>query len=67
MTVRELIEHLKTFDPELPVAYRCYSEQTLLELDDVHVKSLCEPRADGWLQNARPDKPSTDYLVFPGN
>ena len=67
MNVRELIELLKTFNPELPVAYKCYSEQCLIKHDDIDVKSLCEPRSDGWLQNARPDKPSTEYLVFPGN
>jgi len=67
MKVRELIELLQTYPQELPVAYRLFSEKCLLEAGDIDVQSLCEPRADGWVANARPDKPTIDYLVFPGN
>lgn len=67
MTVHDLIEHLKTFDPNLPVVYRLYSEQVLLESKDLDVQALCEPRSDGWVADARPDKPTMDYLVLPGN
>lgn len=67
MTVRELIEQLKGFDPDLPVVYKCYSEQVMLEPNDIDVEALCEPRPDGWVANARPDKPTMNYLVLPGN
>lgn len=67
MTVNELIEHLHTFPKDLPVAYRLHSEQCLLDLEDIVVTELCEPRPDGWIQDKRPDMPSIKYLVFPGN
>jgi len=67
MTVAELIEVLKSYPQDLPVAYQCYSEQVLLETNELRIKNLCESRNDGWLANERPDKPSFPYLVFPGN
>jgi len=67
MTVRELIEHLQKYPQNLPVAYRLYSESCLLVAKDIEVVSLCEPRPDGWVANKRPDKPSIDYLLLPGN
>jgi len=67
MNVRELIELLKEYDPDLLVAYQCYSEQLLLEAGQLEVKNLGLPRADGWVSNRRSDKPTTPYLVFPGN
>lgn len=67
MKVKELIELLKTFDPELPVARRLYSEQVEMEAEDIEVKELCHPRDDGWIQNKRSDKETTPYLLFAGN
>lgn len=67
MSVRELRKVLKNYDQDLIVAYRCCSENCLLEEDDLEVKSLVVPRADGWVANSRPDKEHKDYLVFPGN
>jgi hypothetical protein len=67
MTVAELIEYLKTQPQGLQVAYRCCSEQCLLEASDIEIRSECLPRGDGWIQNARPDMPKQQYLVFPGN
>jgi hypothetical protein len=67
MNVGELIEHLKTYPNDLPVCYRLCSEQILLESKDLEVENLCHPRPDGWVENRRPDKPSQQYLVFPGN
>lgn len=67
LTVALLIEHLKTFDPDLPVAYRMCSENCILEARDIHVEEQCEMRSDGWVPNKRPDKPHTKYLMFPGN
>jgi hypothetical protein len=67
MTVRELIELLGTFDPNLPIAYSLFSEQCMLEPEDISVVQLCEARPDGWVQNFRPDKEAIPYLLFPGN
>lgn len=67
MTVKELIEFLQNYPPEMPIAYTCYSEQTELEAKFISVESLCEARPDGWVANSRPDKPSIEWLVFPGN
>lgn len=67
MKVKELIDLLQTFDPELLVAYGLYSEQCLMEKDDISVQLLGEPRNDGWVANPRPDKPSIPYVLFPGN
>ena len=67
MTVAELIELLKTYPQDLPVAYQKYSEQCMLEPKDISVESLCVEREDGWVANKRPDKPTVEYLVLPGN
>jgi len=67
MKVSELIEFLQTQPQDLQVAYKIYSEQCLLEADDITVGELCEPRSDGWIQNWRTDKPKQKYLIFPGN
>ncbi len=65
VTVAELIEHLKQFDPAMPVCYDIHSEQCLLELCDVYELKATNPRPDGWVQNLRPDEPSTVYLRLP--
>jgi hypothetical protein len=67
MTVRELIEHLKTLPGDMPVAYDRYSEQCLMEVNEITVQDLCHPREDGWIQDKRPDMPTIKYVVFPGN
>ena len=67
MKVKELKEYLETLDPEMPVAYTQYSENTTLSMEDLEIKELCEARNDGWVAEKRPDKPSLPYLVFPGN
>lgn len=67
MTVGELIALLQTLPAGLPVAYRLYSEQCLLEAKDIEIKPLCPARPDGWVQDARPDIPSIPYLLLPGN
>lgn len=65
ITVKDLIKLLKTYDKDLPVCYSLYSEQALLETKNIEVRALCHPRNDGWIQNARPDKPLINYLVLP--
>jgi hypothetical protein len=67
MKVRDLIEILKTYDQDMLVAYKLFSEQCLLEKEHLKVESLCVARPDGWIQDARPDMEAVDYLVFPGN
>lgn len=67
MKVKDLIALLQTKDQDLPVAYACYSENCMLEEDDLIEQELCEERPDGWVANKRPDKKTITYLVFPGN
>lgn len=67
MTVKELIDLLATYQKDLPVAYTCCSEQVMLKADEISVVDLCHPRPDGWIQNGRPDMPTQQYLLFPGN
>ena len=66
-TVAELIEHLRQFPQGAQVAFQKYSEQCLLDLDTVCLAECCEARPDGWIQNARPDMPVVEYVMFPGN
>lgn len=67
MTVADLIEFLHTQPQDLQVAYAKYSEQVLLRADEITIAEKCEPRADGWIQDERPDKPKQTYLLLPGN
>lgn len=67
MTVDELIAYLQQQPQTLQVAYRCCSEQCLLEAADITIAEKCEPRPDGWIQNKRADKPTQTYLLLPGN
>ena len=72
MKVSELIEFLKTQPQDLEVVYMRYSEhwafkQLLMDPGEITVEKFCEARPDGWVPNARPDKPTKEYLCFPGN
>jgi len=67
VTVAELIEFLKTQPQDFLVAFKLYSEQCLLESGDITIAELGEPRNDGWVPNARSDRPKRTYLLFPGN
>ena len=67
MTVAELIAFLLKQPQDLPVAYRIYSEHVLLEASDITIENLCEARPDGWVADARPDRPTRPYLLLPGN
>jgi hypothetical protein len=58
---------LQTQQQDLQVAYRKYSEQKLLEVYEIRVEQHCKFRADGWIEYARLDKGTQDYLMFPGN
>ena len=67
MKVSELIAFLQTQEQDLLVAFAVYSEHLLLTLDQLSVEEKCLPRPDGWVHEARPDQPTTKYLLFPGN
>lgn len=67
MLVKELIELLQTFPADLPVGITMYSEQRLLEAEDIEVIELSYVRGDGWIHDKRPDRPTMPYLMFPGN
>ena len=67
MKVKELIDLLKTFDSEMLIVHGMYSEYLLLDGRNISMQMLCEPRNDGWVADARPDKPLIPYVVFPGN
>ena len=67
MTVSDLIEFLQKQPQDLPVAYQIYSENCLLEVDQILVVELGPTRADGWVANKRSNAPSQTYLLFPGN
>lgn len=67
MTVAELIAFLQTQQQDLQVTYARHSEQCLLEISDITIESNGVARPDGWVQNARPDMPTVEYLSFPGN
>ncbi len=69
MTVRDLIAHLSQFDPDLPVCYYyyCYSEQRLLEAEEIKLQQFGPARADGWVPCNRDDKTAVTYVTFPGN
>lgn len=67
MTVAELIKFLKTQPQDIKVAYRCCSEQTLMDAGDIGLFVGCVARPDGWIQDRRPDMPTVTYLLFHGN
>ena len=67
MTVAELIAYLQTQPQGLHVAYRCCSEQLLLEAKEIEIAEKCPPRPDGWIHDKRPDMPTQRYLLLPGN
>lgn len=66
MTVAELIEFLKTQPQDVLVLHEKWSEHQLLKKSGIRVATLGLPRPDGWVHNERPDKPTMQYLVFPG-
>lgn len=67
MNVKELIEKLRLYPPDMQVIYGKHSEFCLLEDDDISVEKACLPRDDGWVPRKRPDKPMQEYLAFSGN
>lgn len=67
MNVKKLKELLSKFPDDMKIAHTMYSEQCLLDEDDISIFEGCTPREDRWIQNARPDKKSESYLLIRGN
>ena len=67
MQIKDLVAFLLTQPQDIKVAFSLYSEQCLLDITHIKLVKACEPREDGWIQHARPDKPLETYLLFPGN
>lgn len=67
MTVKELIEFLKQYPGDALVAYSKYSEQRLMEKDEVSLIEAGKPRPDGWVPDRRPNTGAQTYVMFPGN
>lgn len=67
VTVAQLIEHLKAFSPDLPIAYDKYSEACLMSLDEIRIEICGKARPDGWIPDLRNSTEPTQYLIFPGN
>lgn len=66
VTVAELIEHLKKFDPSLPVCYETHSGHALLELWQVDPLQAGEADPGGWIGYRQDATPAVCYLSFPG-
>lgn len=72
MTVKELIEHLKTFDENLKIVFDQYSDYTVLEKDMIRIERLV-PKREYFeryyeYQYKNEPKPNTvEVLAFPGN
>lgn len=64
LKVRDVIEMLKSYDQDMPVALSLYSEYVLFSPRNVSIVRACEPRSDGWVQRRRPDLLETTYLVL---
>lgn len=67
LTVAALVEFLQGQEQDMLVAYSLHSEYNLMTLSDIAVTKLCEARPDGWIHMSRNDKPTVNYLTFPGN
>lgn len=66
-TVKDLIEFLQMQPQDLQVAIDMYSETCLLDFTEIKREIHSVARADGWIHFKRADKPTQEYLVFPGN
>jgi len=68
VTVKELIEKLQTFDPNLSVAYAQYSEYTAMKPEDIWPAELFDN--GGYLSHPYRKKDHAlvkTFLLFPGN
>ena len=55
MTVSELITFLQAQPQDLQVAYRCYSEQVLLETRGQRVEEACAELCDKFIEDETPE------------
>jgi hypothetical protein len=62
MTVAELIQRLQALPQDVQVVVPLWSEQCLLEDDQVGTTTGGEARPDGWVHDVRPDKRTVTYV-----
>ena len=67
MNVSELKKFLDTLPNDMEIVYKCFSEQCILEVEEIKIEELCKKREDGWVQNQRGDMDKVKYLSLPGN
>lgn len=67
MTVAELVAYLQTLPQDMWVAQASMGTCVLVEKCDLHVGRLPEPDEIGDIPGWRPDMPTRQYLVLPGN
>jgi hypothetical protein len=72
MTVKELIEHLKTFPEDLPVLYAIYSDNKMLEAEDIKIAKFMEYRKNDGYYPRNSDSATGVFrrfegVSFPGN
>lgn len=71
MKVYKLIEHLKTFDPEMEVLYRLHSDYAELNTEEIKIENAVN--MEWYHMRSHPtmalplQQKAQDYLVFPGN
>lgn len=71
ITVAQLIAHLQTFDPNLPVIYERYSDFDWMELNQVHQTNAVNK--DWYIMRSHPTMSEEDKnkmisaIIFPGN
>ncbi len=71
ITVKDLIEHLKTLPQDLGVIYKACSDYNELELKDITIVNAVDQdfyymRSHPTMSQANKDK-EKKYLLFPGN
>ena len=64
MKVSEMIRLLQTHPQDMQIVISQHSEYLLLTGDSLVEIDLCEWRNDGWVHDAREDKPKIKYLLI---
>ena len=64
MKVSELIKLLQAQPQDMQIVISQYSEYLLLTNESIAEIDLCESRLDGWVHDAREDKPKVKYLLI---
>lgn len=64
MQVKDLIESLLQYPQDLIVIVPESTEYCVLEKSEVRITEARLLRKDGWVANARPDKPTQKYVTI---